>query len=430
MKDRKAVWLGFSFFGVFSLLTSCGSSPSKDVAIVEQESLNDVDSSRPLSSDELEIQGDEEEAALYELQEAERMQKLRDQADRAAPLPAKTKAFDNFYVGKHAFGVNRVNEGERTATATIEKKDGSLFLVGEVRSGSRYLYIEGEVYPVTQKEFFLDGYFIGKPDSLMGTTEPSAPQRVDGHFKFVATKKRRFWRMYEINGEDEVCSDKVNKFCYIDIGFDPPPVKAAVKPHAHATHRFKNAKKWAARFNSPERAAWQKPDEVVSLMGIKPGMVVADIGTGTGYFLPLLSEAVGATGKVLGRDVEKSLVRFTSKRIKQEKLDNVDVKQIPYESAKLGDSSVDRVLIVNTWHHILDHEKYIADLAKAVKPGGSVWIVDYTMDSDTGPAKASRLSAETVEAELARQFDAEVMSETLPRQYIVMGIRRGGSNSL
>src|SRR5690348_4715148 len=84
----------------------------------------------------------------------------------------------------------------------------------------------------------------------------------------------------------------------------PAPTEPA--PYAH---RFEHAEAWSKEFDDPARDAWQKPDRVVAAMQIMFGMVVADVGAGTGYFEPHLSRAVGAAGKVLALDVEPDMVR-------------------------------------------------------------------------------------------------------------------------
>jgi len=106
--------------------------------------------------------------------------------------------------------------------------------------------------------------------------------------------------------------------------------KAAAHPGQadHFAHRFKNPAQWAARFDDPKRDSWQKPKRVVELLGIKPGMTVADVGAGTGYFLPHLSGAVGAKGKVLARDIEPGMVRYMTERAEREKLANVTAERV------------------------------------------------------------------------------------------------------
>ncbi len=194
--------------------------------------------------------------------------------------------------------------------------------------------------------------------------------------------------------------------------------------HHIVAHDFKDAEQWSARFDSPERRAWQKPEEVAALLEIEPGMTVVDLGAGTGYFLSHLSAAAGEGGRVLALDVEPDMVRFMGERAQREGLANVEPRRIPFDDPELEPGSVDRILIVNTWHHIEERAAYSEKLLAALKPGGRVYVVDFTKDSPSGPPVSERLKAETVIAELGGGgLAAEMAEETLPRQYVVVGRR-------
>ncbi len=194
--------------------------------------------------------------------------------------------------------------------------------------------------------------------------------------------------------------------------------------HETMEHDFSGAEEWSARFDSPEREAWQRPAEVVALLGVEPGMTVVDLGAGTGYFLSYLSQATGAGGRVLALDPEPDMIRFMAERAKHESLANVEPHQIPFDDPELEVASVDRVLIVNTWHHIEKRADYAQKLLAALKPGGGVYIVDFTRDSPSGPPVEERLDPEQVIAELAGGgLEATTVEETLPRQYVVVGRR-------
>lgn len=196
------------------------------------------------------------------------------------------------------------------------------------------------------------------------------------------------------------------------------------KEHRH-DHSFSDPEKWAERWNSPERDAWQKPQEVLRIMNIAEGMRAADIGTGTGYFVPHLSKAVGESGEVVALDISQEMVDYVARTARETGLDNVLAMKVFMGGPNLDDASTDRVLIVNTWHHISAREEYAKKLFAALKPGGTVAIVDYTMDYPSGPPKEIRLEPETVEAELkAGGFEASIVEETLPRQYVVVGTKR------
>ncbi len=194
--------------------------------------------------------------------------------------------------------------------------------------------------------------------------------------------------------------------------------------HSTMEHDFSSAEEWSARFDSPEREAWQKPAEVVALLGVEPGMTVVDLGAGTGYFLSHLSAAAGEGGRVLALDPEADMIRFMAERAQREGLANVEPRRIPFDDPQLEPASADRVLIVNTWHHIEQRADYAGKLLAALKPGGRVYVVDFTRDSPSGPPVEERLRYEQVIAELeGGGLEAEPVEETLPRQYVVVGRR-------
>jgi SAM-dependent methyltransferase len=187
-------------------------------------------------------------------------------------------------------------------------------------------------------------------------------------------------------------------------------------------HRFEKAEDWTAIFDDPARDAWQKPADVVAALRITPGLTVVDLGAGTGYFLPHLAKAVGPKGSVIGLDIEPDMVRYMRERAAKVKLANVRAEVAKVDDPALPAGSVDRILIVNTWHHIPSRPAYAAKLRAALKPGGLVAVVDFTMTSDRGPPKEHRIPPEQVIEELkAGGFKADLLTEPLPDQYIVAG---------
>ena len=192
-------------------------------------------------------------------------------------------------------------------------------------------------------------------------------------------------------------------------------------------HDFSDAERWSAIFDSDERQEWQRPGEVIALMDIEPGMTAADLGAGTGYFLAYLSAAVGDDGVVLALEPEANLVEFMTERAAKEGWANVEPRRIPYDDPQLAAGSVDRLLIVNTWHHIEDRPSYAAKIRQGLKPGGRVYVVDYTLDSPSGPPPEERLEPRQIIDELtAGGLACEMVEETLPRQYVVVGRREDG----
>ncbi len=190
----------------------------------------------------------------------------------------------------------------------------------------------------------------------------------------------------------------------------------------HHAHRFDDPEKYAERWNDPARDEWQQPDVIIEAMGIEEGMTVADIGAGTGYFIPFLSEAVGDEGTVIAVDIEASMLAFIEEMADEKGLDNVETVLPDDGGSGLDEGSVDRILTVNTWHHIPDRKNYSAHLRERLTDGGSVWNVDYHEDSPIGPPEDHRLSSQVVIDELeAGGLSAELHEVRLERQYIVVG---------
>jgi SAM-dependent methyltransferase len=189
-------------------------------------------------------------------------------------------------------------------------------------------------------------------------------------------------------------------------------------------HRFEHAEQWATQFDDPARDAWQRPADVIAAMSLRPGMTVADLGAGTGYFEPWLSRAVGETGVVLALDVEPDMVRYLKERVAREHLGNVRPAVVPMGDPNLPADGVDRVLVVDTWHHIPERAAYAKKLRDGLKPGGQVFIVDFKLDASHGPPAKHRLSPEQVVQELTQGgLHATVSATKLPDQYIVEGTR-------
>jgi len=209
-----------------------------------------------------------------------------------------------------------------------------------------------------------------------------------------------------------------------------PPPKAALPSgaehhHPHTmVHRFEDADTWAKVFDDPARDAWQHPDEVVAALGLAATMTVADVGAGTGYFTVRLARAV-PSGQVIATDIEPDMIRYLTERAKREHLANVRAVLATVDDPRLDANTIDRILVVDVWHHIGDRVRYAKGLASALRPGGQLAIVDFTLEATHGPPKEHRLPPEAILADLrAAGLDATLSPTKLPDQFIVIGTRR------
>src|SRR5439155_1736247 len=168
------------------------------------------------------------------------------------------------------------------------------------------------------------------------------------------------------------------------------------------SHRsFADVEQWVAVFDDPARDAYQKPREVVRALRIRPGMRVADVGAGTGYFSRYLSAAVGAAGTVLAVDTEPELVRYLRERAEKEKTDNLVPILASPDNPRLPRGTVDLVLLVDTFHHIDHRVAYFGSLRRTLAAGGRVAVVDWQKrETPVGPELEHRLAREQVVAEM------------------------------
>lgn len=200
-----------------------------------------------------------------------------------------------------------------------------------------------------------------------------------------------------------------------------PPAQA----HHDATvrHSFENVEHWVAVFDDPARAAWQKPAEVVGELGIRPGMCVADVGAGTGYFSRYLSAAVGERGTVFVVDTEPNLVVHLRERAEREQAPNVVPILASADNPRLPAGMVDLVLIVDTLHHIDDRVNYLRRSQRFLKPGGRIAVIDFKKDADVpvGPPPEHRLARDHVVEEFrSAGYKLIAAPQTLPYQYFLI----------
>jgi len=197
----------------------------------------------------------------------------------------------------------------------------------------------------------------------------------------------------------------------------------STKRDMHEMHRLhQDSKAYIAMLDDPKRDEYQKPHEVIMALKLKEGEVIADIGAGSGYFTFRLARHVGDSGRVYAVDVSPDMIVYLNRRIRDLNLKNVVSILAAPDDPLLADASVDRFFICDTWHHIENHDRYLALLKKMLKPGGEVVMVDFKKaETPVGPPQEMRIDRADLVKEMEKNgFRLEAEHTFLPYQYFLL----------
>jgi SAM-dependent methyltransferase len=173
---------------------------------------------------------------------------------------------------------------------------------------------------------------------------------------------------------------------------------------------------------APDRNIWQRPEEVMDKLAIADASVVADIGAGGGGITIQLARRVGPNGLVYAEDVQQEMLTAISRRAAAEGLLNVKPWLGKANDPQLPPASIDAVLLVNSYHEIVDRVTLLQNIAKALRPGGRIGVIDFKLEgTGPGPDLSERVSPETVIRD-ATKAGLRVLSQEnfLPFQYMLI----------
>jgi len=152
---------------------------------------------------------------------------------------------------------------------------------------------------------------------------------------------------------------------------------------AQVQYRQPAAPEYIKLLEDPHRIDRLKPAEIIAKIGLAPGLIVADIGSGSGLFTRPMARAVTPGGKVFAVDIDKDLLRHVAETAAGEHISNITTVLAPEDSPALPPDSLDVAVICDTLHHISKRQAYLVNLKKCLKPNGRLVIIDF---SDGWPA--------------------------------------------
>jgi ubiquinone/menaquinone biosynthesis C-methylase UbiE len=169
------------------------------------------------------------------------------------------------------------------------------------------------------------------------------------------------------------------------------------------------------------REAEERPSEVIKQLGLKPGMVVCDMGCGNGFYSLLMAKEIAPDGKVLAVDIQPEMLRLLQFRATEQGVNNVELIQSSVIDPKLPKNSVDLVLMVDVYHEFSHPVQMLSGIRECLKEDGLVALLEYRAEDPNVPIKplhkmSKRQILKEYEAngfKLAKQYDG------LPWQHLM-----------
>lgn len=165
------------------------------------------------------------------------------------------------------------------------------------------------------------------------------------------------------------------------------------------THKFNPEN--IHRLDDPERLSWQDPDFILERAGLGAGMVFADIGCGSGWFVASASATVGPNGRVHAVDLQAPMLEAVNRKVQIHGLDNVTLHLCEENQIILNDSMIDLALLANVFHELECKTDFLREILRILKPGGRLAMLEWKKEeSPIGPPLEEKVSEDEIEASL------------------------------
>ena len=171
-----------------------------------------------------------------------------------------------------------------------------------------------------------------------------------------------------------------------------------------------------------ERELEEMPDTAIDAIGVKPGMTVADVGAGSGYFTVRLARRVGPDGKVLAEDIQPEMLRILKKRLDSANFTNIETVLGTETDPKLPAGQLDLILMVDVYHEFSQPQRMLRKVRESLKEDGRLVLLEYRKEDPWVPIRPEhKMSVAEAKLEVEDEgFSLEAVKPDLPRQHILI----------
>jgi ubiquinone/menaquinone biosynthesis C-methylase UbiE len=171
-----------------------------------------------------------------------------------------------------------------------------------------------------------------------------------------------------------------------------------------------------------EREREESPSKAIELLDLKPGMVVADIGAGVGYYTTRMAKRVGTTGKVYATDIQPEMLAMLRKRVDGQNLSNVEMVLGTESDPRLPANTFDLVLMVDVYHELAQPQRMLRKLRQTLKEDGRLVLLEFRKEDPYVPIRIEhKMSVSEAKLELEDEgFLLDKVIPGLPWQHILV----------
>lgn len=172
----------------------------------------------------------------------------------------------------------------------------------------------------------------------------------------------------------------------------------------------------------PAREDEEAPSKALDALELKPGMIVADIGAGSGYYASRMARRVGPTGRVYATDIQQGMIDLLERRIRSEGLSNVTTVLGGMDDPGLPPHSIDLAIMVDVYHELQQPQIFLQRLKETFKPGGRLVLLEFRKEDPKVPIlEVHKMSVAEVKQEMeAEGFVLDRVIDVLPWQHIIV----------
>ncbi|MBY0495915.1 MAG: methyltransferase domain-containing protein [Cyanobacteria bacterium] len=172
----------------------------------------------------------------------------------------------------------------------------------------------------------------------------------------------------------------------------------------------------------PEREDEEAPSKALDALELKPGMVVADIGAGSGYYSSRIAKRVGPAGKVYATDIQPGMIEILDRRIRNEGLTNITTVLGGMDDPRLPPGAIDLAIMVDVYHELQQPQLFLQRLKAAFKPNGRLVLLEFRKEDPKVPIlEVHKMSVAEVKQEMeAEGFALDKVIDVLPWQHIIV----------